>query len=248
MLVGEIACSLVLLAVTGLVGSSFNRLLSSARGLSTGPVTMAEANLSGPRYDAYTDTQAVVSRANRDRFIERSLASLKALPGVEDAAITSVMPLTGSMSVDGLNRPDQPLPPGKTPLVEKRLISPGYFRSLSIPLLAGRGFTEADRVNPHVMIVFNRTAQAVWPNENPIGRSVNQGGEISTIIGIAADARLDDPRTDVAMFYQPFWGHNYFFNPVFLIRGTGIAGPEVRKAIWSVDPQVAIPTLLPLHV
>lgn len=248
LLVGEIACSVVLLSVTGLVGSSFSHLLSNARSLSREPVTIAEVNLSGPRYDAYTPAQGVASSASRNSMMEQTLAKLNALPGVENAAVTSVLPFSGSGGGDNLERPDHPLPEGQAPLADRVQVSPGYFKALGISILAGQGFTDENRDRPQVMVVSAQVARAVWPGESPIGRTVKEGSDMYTVVGVAADTRLEDPRSNSAAFYIPFWNESNYFNPVFLIHGTGISGPEIRRAIWSVDPQVAIPTLLPLHV
>ena len=247
LLISEIACSVVLLAVTGLVGSSFGRLLSSARGLSSEPVTIAEVDLNGPRYDAPTSTQAVDPDAARNSMIEQSLAKLRALPGVDEAAVTSVLPLAGSGGANYLTRPDHPLPEGQSPLASRLQVSPSYFKTLRIPIIAGRGFTDEDHARSPVMILSSKAARALWPDESPIGRTVVEDGNTYTVIGIAADVRLESPRSDSAMFYLPFWIEVNHFNPVFLVRGTGISSSEIRQAIWSIDPQVAIPTLLPVH-
>jgi predicted permease len=248
LLIGEIACSIVLLSVTGLVGSSFSHLLSNIRSLGSAPVTMAEVNLSGPHYDAYTPSEGIASHAARNSMIEQTLAKLNALPGVENAVVTSVFPFSGSGGGDYLDRTDHPLPDGQAPLADRVQVSPGYFKALGIPILAGHGFTGENRLHARVMIVSAKVARALWPGESPIGRTVKDDPDTYTVIGVAADTHLEDPKTSRAMFYIPFWNQSNYFDPVFLIRGTGISGPEVRQAIWSVDPQVAIPALLPLHV
>ena len=250
LLVAEIACSLVLLVVTGTVAQSFGHLLRSARGVGTEPVTMAQADLSEVKYvgdGAFTtDGNDGPSRA-RSAAIERAIAKLQALPGVASVGVTSVLPLTGDSETDGVRRPDHPLPFAETPLANLRQISPGYFASLGIPIVAGRGFTDADRSNTRVVIVSERTAKAVWPGESPVGHTIEKWDRVYTVVGVAADARLNDPKRDVSMFYLPFWDYPPF-SPVFLVRGSGTSGPEIREALWSVDPQVAIPTVLPLTV
>ncbi len=250
LLIAEIACSLVLLTVTGLVARSFGHLLTSARGLSENPVTMAEATLSDPRYmgdGGFTaDGNDAPSRA-RNAMIERTLAKLQALPGVRTAAITSTLPLTGDINVDLVQRTDRPLLAIDTKLANLRMISPGYFAALGIPMVSGRDFNGSDREHTRVVIVSEKTARAVWPGENPVGHTIEKWDRVYTVVGVSADVRLNDPRRDVAMFYIPFWDYPPF-SPVFLVQGDGVSGPEIRQAIWSVDPQVAIPELLPLRV
>ena len=250
LLIAEIACSVLLLAVTGLLAQSFSRLLTSARAVGAEPVTVAQANLTSPQYEGdggFTGDGGDAPSRARDAMIEGTLARFRTLPGIEAAAITSVLPLTGNMSVDGVRRPDHPLPSGQEPLANLRLISPGYFAALGIPILSGRAFTAADREHTRVAIVSEQTARAVWPGENPVGRTLEHWDRTYTVVGVAADARLNDPRQDVSMFYLPFWDYPPF-SPVFLVRGSAVSEGEIRTAIWSVDPQVAIPTLLTLRV
>ena len=250
LLIAEIACSVILLVATGLLAHSFGRLLTSARGLGAEPVTMARVDLSDPRYvgdGTYTANGQDAPSQARDAIIERSLSRLAALPGVQSAAITSALPLTGEINIDGVMRPDHPLPIGEVPIANLRRISPGYFTALGIRIVSGRGFTGADRENPHVAILSEATARAAWPGENPVGHLLHMFNRDYTVVGVAADARINDAKHDTPVLYFPFWDYPPF-NPVFLVRGAGISGPEVRQAIWSVDPQVAIPTLLPLRV
>ena len=250
LLIAEIACSVVLLVATGLLAGSFGRLLTSARALGAEPVTMAQVDLNDSHYvgdgTPTEDGKDVPSQA-RDGFIERSLAKLGALPGVQSCAIASRMPLTGDMNVDGIVRPDHPMPQGQIPLANLIVTSPNYFVGLGIPIVSGRAFADGDRENPGVAIISEATARAAWPGENPVGHLLRLFNRNYTVVGVAADARITDAKRDAPVFYLPFWDYPPF-NPVFLVRGSNISGPEVRRAIWSVDPQVAIPTLLPIRV
>lgn len=258
----QLGCSVVLLVATGVVTQSFGRLLTQAQAFASEPVTMAQADLQAPQYSdggsLPDNAGADAGSLHRDATIDETLRRLAALPGVETAALTSVLPLTGDISVDGVERPDHPLPQGQTPLANLRMVAPGYFRALGIPLQQGRDFAAGDRNHARVTIVSAATARAAWGQESPIGHTLLHWGRTYTVIGVAADARINDLRRDASIFYLPYWDYPPF-SPVYLVQtspGTQTGPPhaalldpqQIRKAIWSVDPQVAIPTVLPLKV
>lgn len=247
LVVFQIACSIMLLVVTGLIARSFSRVLSENRHFSSQRVAMAEANLNTGKYstadvpDNYGADQGSIAR---EAMIDRTLEKLRSLPGVESAAVTSVMPLTGDTSVDGLARVDNPVPRGQVPMVNRRFVSPEYFDVMRIPLLAGRGFTERDRENSRVAILSEKAAKSVWPDQNPLGRKISHWGHEYTVVGVAADARINDLKRNAAVYYLPVWDFPPF-NPTFLVRSSqpmASLGPEMRQSIWNVDPEVSVPT------
>jgi predicted permease len=153
----EVACSVTLLIVTGLITRSFSHLLTQDRQFNSQQVVMSKADLSAPKYSSGErmpdNPGADRGSLARDAMIDQTLDQLRALPGVDSAAITSVMPLSGDTSVGGLVRPDHPVPQGQVPMANRRVISPGYFDTMEIPLLAGRDFKEKDRENPRIVIL-----------------------------------------------------------------------------------------------
>jgi MacB-like periplasmic core domain len=115
-------------------------------------------------------------------------------------------------------------------------------------MLSGRDFTEHDRENSRVMILSDKAAKAVWPDDNPLGHTIYHWGRTYTVIGVAADARINDLKRNAAVFYLPVWEYPPFV-PVFLVRSSRSVetlGPEMRQAIWSVDPDISIPALTSL--
>jgi len=116
-------------------------------------------------------------------------------------------------------------------------------------LIAGRNITEADRSNPYVALISERTAREGFPGENPIGRKITDlvpdDKHPITVIGVVADARINGLKDNAAMLYMPYWA----FTPwtlSFLVRSSQTSDaliPEMRRAIWQIDPQVAIPAL-----
>ncbi len=241
LLITEIALSLALLCITGLVTRSFAHLLADARSLGNEPVTLAQADLQGPAYP--DDTGSL----HRYAVIDRTIAKLQALPGVTAVGITSSLPLTGDISVDSIDRPDHPLPAGQETLANLRMVSPSYFATLGISIVSGREFTADDRNHAHVAIVSASAARTAWGTENPVGHALTRNDAIYTVVGVTADTRINDPRRDVSVLYLPYWEAPPR-SPVFLVRSNTISDPEIRKAIWAVDPEAAIPALIPLRV
>lgn len=248
----EVACSITLLIVTGLITRSFSHLLTQDRAFNSESVAIAKADLSSSRYSSGEgipdNPGADPGSLTRDAMIDRTLDKLRALPGVQSVAATSAVPLTGDTSVDGIHRVDHPVPQGQVPMANRRFISPGYLSTMRIPLIAGRDFSEEDRKNPRVVIISEKTARAVWPDEDPLGRSIQHWGRVYTVVGVTADARISDLKRDVAVYYLPYWDFPPQ-TPVFLVRSSQAIqtlGPEMRQAIWSVDPDISIPTVISL--
>jgi len=232
----EVACSVTLLIVTGLITRSFSHLLSQERQFNSQQVVISKADLSNPKYSSGEEMPdnpgADRGSLARDSMIDRTLDQLRALPGVHSAAMTSVMPLTGDMNVDGLVRPDHPVPQGRVPMANRRFTSPGYFSTMEIPLLAGRDFSEKDRENPRVVILSDKAAKAAFAEENPLGRNLRHWGRNYTVVGIASDARTNDLKRDAPIFYLPYWDFPPE-SPVFMVRSSQTIRPWARRCASS---------------
>jgi predicted permease len=245
MVAAQLACTVVLLIVTSLALRSFAHLLSQSRGFDSSHIALAEVDLFAPQYGDKLPNRKAVKLA----FADRAIAALNQLPGVQSVAITSVAPLTGETWVDTLSRPDHPVPAGKEPRINVRWINPNYLPTMQIPLVAGRNFNSADRSNPYVALISERTAREGFPGENPIGRKiadiVPDYANAITVIGVVADTRINGLKDEAAMVYMPYWAYTPW-TLSFLVRGSQPSDalvPEMRRAIWQIDPQVAIPTL-----
>ncbi|MGA9245442.1 MAG: ABC transporter permease [Silvibacterium sp.] len=241
----QVACTVILLIVTSLMLRSFSNLMHQNRGFDSSHITIAQVDLFAPQYGDFSTKANTVKHA----FIDRALASLGQLPGVQSVALTSVAPMTGETWVDNLFRPDHPVPAGKEPMINVRWINPDYLPTMRSPLMAGRNFTAADRANPYVALISERTAREGFPGENPVGRKITNivpdDDHRVTVIGVVADARINGLKDNAAVVYLPYWA----FTPwtlSFLVRSSQPSDaliPEMRRAIWQIDPQVAIPTL-----
>jgi predicted permease len=239
---GEVACTMVLLIVTGLLVRSFSRLLTQERDFDASHITLTGVSLATPRYGNSPDEAGAV----RATFIDRVLADLGRLPGVESVAMTSEMPIAGETWVSYIVRSDHPLPPGREPTANIRWVSPSYVSTLKIPLLSGRDLQPSDQNHPTNVLISEQTARAAWPGEDPVGRTFEVDGETKyTVVGVVADARINDLKRTANMVYVPYW-QNPWWRAFFLIRSpqpTAALANSIRQTIWNIDLQVAIPTL-----
>ena len=184
----------------------------------------------------------------REEFVREILQSIRALPGVKDAAVTDYLPLTGMMS--GAN--SYVKPGGSGVFTNVRAISTNYFGVMGIPIIRGRSFLETDDARiGNVAIVSHRMAERFWPGEDPIGKHFTEQlitGDI-TVVGVAGDVRASGirlaPRTE---FYIP--EHQKPLGLMTLIIRSGPDPmrlvPGVRAAILSIDkdqPLTQIQTL-----
>ena len=240
----QVACTVVLLVVTSLVLRSFSRLLGQNRGFEASHVTLATVDLYAPQYG---DTVPNF-KAAKLAFVDRAQTDLAQLPGVESVALTSATPLTGETWVDDLTRPDHPVPIERRPLVNVRWINPEYLSTMRVPLVAGRNFTAADRANPYVALLSERAAREGFPGENPLGQKVSEitpDGHLLTVVGIVADTRINGLKNSAAMVYVPYWTYTPW--SISLLVRSRQTGPdlsaEIRRVLWGIDPQIAIPTL-----
>jgi putative ABC transport system permease protein len=187
-----------------------------------------------------------LDRPRRIAFYNDMLQRVQSLAGVRSAAITSNLPLYrqgNSMSVRIHGRPE--LPPAQQPVVVTRIVSPGYFDTMTIPLLNGRKFSDQDVVTtPRVAVISETMARTFWPNEDPVGKRFGIG-EIESdrdwisIIGVVKDVRqielTVDPKPQAYLTYLQFG----FFDSRDLVIKTDVdpasMAATVRKTVWEID-------------
>jgi predicted permease len=198
----QVAVSLVLLAGAALLITSFFQLQKQPPGFQ--PDNVFAANLTLPT-TRYPDIEA------QGRFYLRLVENMRRAPGVTGASLVQGLPLTGANSRSPYARADGDVPPLKDrPLGLTRSITPGYFATMGIPLLAGRDFTERDLSHaPLVVIISRATARKLFADEDPMGRRLFMGSQNSIglqmeIIGIVDDVRSQTlQQTAEVEFYRP---------------------------------------------
>ena len=245
LLVGtEVAISVALVLMTGLLTASLVKLMRVDRGFTTERTVTASVDLPG---ESYRD------RPHRAEFYREVLGRLKRLPGVEGAAFTSVLPLTGDSWGDAARAAGDTRPTAQLPLESFRSVSPDYFSTIHLPLLAGHVFTESDW-GRNLAVVTEKAAKTLWPGQNPVGRQFRRGDPEEkpfTVVGVVADARtISLAKPDPMMIYVPYW---YRVQPTagLVIRtrqDPSETANAIRQTIWSVDDSVPVPTVRALGV
>jgi predicted permease len=202
LVVAEIAIALVLLAASGLLLRSFEKMRSAELGFRPQNVTSASYSLPQKQYA----TQASVDSFNRELLLR-----LQQIPGAVTAGLTSFLPASNSNSNETF-MVENYVPPKSAGLnlaVPVQVLG-DYFHTMGIPLLRGRFFTEADKGDARLVAIVNRKfAQHYWPNRDPLGKRLRIGTQEMqtpwlTVVGEIADVKLNSPDADTKeQFYQP---------------------------------------------
>jgi predicted permease len=241
LVMAQVSLAVVLLVCAGLLIKSFVRLQNAGLGFNPDHVLTMYTAL--PR-NRYPDDPA------RSRFVQNALPRLTALPGVQSAAAVNFLPLSGFWGTISFQPPGAaPAPVPQWPSADYRIASADYFRTLQIPVLRGRGFTEQDTAQSPLVCVINQTlAQRFFANEDPVGKLLTPDpsgfGKVPfLIVGVIGDVKhfgaAEPTHPEV---YRPFTQDGSPF-VAFTLR----TGPEPmsladasRRAIWDVDKDLAI--------
>jgi putative ABC transport system permease protein len=204
LVVAEVALSLVLLTGAGLLIRSFMRLQAIDPGFRPEGVFTARVSLPAAAYRTGEDSA---------RFFENALEKIRQVPGVQDAAAISFLPLAGPGMATSFYRTDQPTPPeGQKPTTEVRPITPDFFKTMGIPLLAGRDVSAGDRPGaPLVAVVSEGLVRRIFPGENPLGKRLHvaigpRDGMHVEVVGVVGDikfASLDAETRPAVYIPQP---------------------------------------------
>jgi putative ABC transport system permease protein len=238
LLVAQIALAMVLLVGAGLLVRSFERVLAVDPGFDPRSLLTARVKLRA---------------ADAERFHRELLLRLESLPGARGATIAAPLPFARLFGAWTFTLDDRP--PPEAPLTANvRGVSTGYFRTLRIPIVAGRDFQAGDERGPdHVAIVNESFARRHWPQGNPLGRRIRAYEVDRRIIGVAADTlgscgatgcigagagRLDGGAEPEIIFPNSAGRHFYI-----AVRAAGspsaLVGP-LRAAVREVDPNVPL--------
>ena len=245
LVVTEVALAIVLLVGAGLLLRSFQKLSRVEPGFATDQRLRVTMVLPMPKY---ADDGRLVD------FYDRALARLRVLPGVESAALTSMVPIGGSDEIYSINfegRP--PFPPGQGVSALYYLVDPGYFETLGIPVVKGRTFTNEDRTGtPRVAVINDVFVRLHFPNEDPIGKRIRMGRnsdivrEIVGVVGTVKHYGLTDK--EQAQMYEPF---AQMPSPAmnFVLKTAldpAALTASVRHEIKAVDPEQPVSATMPL--
>lgn len=236
----QVALSTLLLVVAGLLVRGLMSAHTVDRGLVTDGVLMASIDLQTGGYTAERGTA----------LYEQLRTRLEQTPGVAAVNIAELVPLMLSNNANEMVKDSSGEPATSPVLVYQNAVSPGHFRTLGIPLVAGRDFSSGDRDgSPPVAIINETLARRFWPNESPVGKRMRQRTGLETfgpwmeVIGVARDSKYVTAGEDPKPFMYESLAQAYRGSANLLVKSRFRATdalPLVHEAVRAVDPNLAI--------
>jgi putative ABC transport system permease protein len=238
--IAEICLSFALLVCAGLLLRSFVRLQQAPLGVDPDHVLTMRLSLSGARYD---EDAAVTG------FFDQLVTNVRALPGVTSVSVSSTIPpglggFSENFTIEGQTGDG-------SPIVTMPIVGPSYFRTMGIPILRGRAFTEADLERaPRVAIISRTMARQFFADQDPIGKHLKQGGperpqaQWREIVGVVDDVQYRGvDREPEAVFYEAHAQNA--MGSMFLVVRTAMAPAQLTNAIRAqvrqIDPALPVP-------
>jgi putative ABC transport system permease protein len=248
LVVSEVALSLILLVGAGLMIRSFQKLQGVNPGFDSQNVLTMNTMVSRAKFP---------QPSQQVSFFERVLQNLRALPGVESAAVIDDIPLNNEGSHQPIAIEGRPVVPmSEQPEVDVRLISTGYMSALHVPILRGRDFNDTDIAGrPAAILISESMARQFWPGADPLGKRLTMTffpDAVREVVGVVGDVKLDslDETRPNATLYFPLdqvstpstGGWNSFPMTLVVRSSSGSAGmvSAVSNAVHMVDPDMPL--------
>ena len=248
LVVSEVAAAVLLVVGAGLLVRSLWRLQAVNPGFNAAQVLKVQYQLPATRYTI--DYRQYPDAPEIQAFNSRLLAAVRAIPGVQSAAMAGGSPLdpgfTNSWQIVGREAESAQFPEIRT-----RFLTPGYLKTLDVPLLEGRGIETSDDANaPQVVVINHAAAQRYFPH-GAVGQEIRWWGITRRIVGVIGDEKfrgIDAPSDPAA--YAPF--AQAPVQAVTLLARTAGSDPMVvagaiRRAVRTLDPQIAAYGVEPLQ-
>jgi putative ABC transport system permease protein len=251
LIASESALAVVLMVGAGLLLRTFWGLLQENPGFNPSRIVAASLYLPVPNnadMDRYAQPQVLNS------FVRETLRRMRAIPGVDLAAMTTDLPVTHLSRRRPVNIEDRPEESGKGLFPEVTSVTPEYFKVLQAPLVRGRYFAEDDEPGKQpVVIVDETTARTFWPDRDPIGRRLSIKSTVrlrgaanppwSTVVGVIKDIKNDGlDQSGAPHIYSPIYqlpGRSLSVTVQTSLSATSLE-PQIRRAIQAVDPDLPV--------
>lgn len=272
MVVSEVAIALVLLVSAGLLLRSIQRLFAVPPGFNAAQVISMQVQDYGRRPSADAASRASESAAQqasedaarrasenavRARFYDQALRAVQQVPGVENAAFTSQLPLSGDSETYGVEFQAYPR---QMTAAFRYAVSAGYFKTMGIPLLSGRLLNENDRPGAPVAVLLSESfAKRMFPRGDAIGQQLRAGPDAgraespwAVVVGVVGDVKQESLalRNDEAFYTTPTqwaWVDGVQSLAVRTNDDPALLMPAIRNAIWSVDKDQPIVRVATMH-
>jgi predicted permease len=250
LVMAQVGLAFVLLAGAGLVLASFRQLLHVDPGFDVSGVVTASTSVPQSLYPKDSDASSLM---------DRTLAAIRAIPGVTAAGATTTIPWGSNHSDSVILAEGYIMKPGESLISPEQVtLTPGYFEAMRIKLVAGRPFDERDRESaPGAILVDERLARHFWLNRNPIGRRMYLPQDINnllktdehthfmTVVGIVREvhtASVEDSGSPVGAYYLPY-AQNVQRGFALAIKTAGDTGAAIRAArqrFAAIAPNLAL--------
>lgn len=238
LVVAQVALSVVLLVSTGLLVRALWKLQGTSPGFDAHNTLTLRTALSMPKYEG---------TAPREEFYRRVLTTVRSMPGVEQAAYTSFLPIVMQGGIWPVKIAGQEENATRARAASLRFVTPHYFETMHIPLLQGRDVSESDTRDRELVAVVSRSfAETYWPGQNPLGRTFEFGFAPRTVVGVVGDVRTRGlerrAEPQVYLSYQQVNdGWLVWYAPKDLVLRITVPPsqliPALREAVRQADPQ-----------
>jgi len=239
-IIGQVALGIVLTVGAGLLATSYFHLARSNQGFNPDHLLTFLFETPDSRY-----------AKTREQFYEEYFRNLRSQPGVQSAAGSMLLPMTGNAAHISFENPEHPLPKGQLQSAAMDVVSPGYFQVMEIPLLAGRDFADADtEATPQVMIVNRAFAERYFPGENALGKKLKPGASNSqlpawrTVVGVVGNIRTTAAQREATpMYFLPagqFPNWCCMYSVVRTAMDPLSVEPEARNLVTSMDRDIPL--------
>jgi putative ABC transport system permease protein len=231
----EFSLAFVLVIGATLMVKTLIRLSHFSLGFNPDHVLTMHIPLGGPQYKSHRDEA---------EFFQRLLAQVEALPGVQAASVASGLPIDNWAGMGFVREDDSHPAPELMPDANYLVIAPQYFRTMGIPLRAGRTFSDGDtEESQRVVIVNEELARRNWPGQDPIGKRLRSQGDKMpwlTVVGVARNVRTNGPDADFqAELYIPYTQYPWLLSPRFVVVRTSVAplalASSIRREVLTLD-------------
>ena len=247
LVVAEVAASVALLIASGLLLRALWRLQGTDPGFRPQSVLTVHTALPLPKYET---TQ------RRVLFYGRVLADVRAWPGVQSASYISALPMVMRGGIWTVALEGQAAVPALAPSASLRFVTPGFFRTLGIPIRLGRDVAETDTHEaPFVAVVSDSFVRRHWPGENPLGRRFQFGFHPRTVVGVVGDVKVrgfersSEPQVYLS-YRQADDGEIIGYVPKDLVIRTSEPPsrmvPAIREIVSRADPEIPVSDVRPL--
>ena len=240
LMVAQIALAMVLVSTAAVLMGTFVKLETLPSGIEPKQLAVFQVSLKGERY---------ASAQHTSQFVAAVLDRLRRTPGVDSVAAINGLPMDRGLNMGG-HPTDRP---NLRQIVELRTITPGYFQTMGMHLLAGRDIAESDRAGSDpVVLIGATTAKKWWPGRSPIGESIHAGGQHDwRIIGVVPDVQMHTlVETQGIQIYEPFAQAsdeftgviNGWFPTSFAVRTAAHVdlAQAAQQAVERADPEIPV--------